>query len=400
MAPGSFPPGVTAASGCQSPWGTTQPGRWNARAGALRARRAQRLDRHRGIMALLAFCVTFWPVGCDELPEGKPFGVSTQPGLERRRQPGIIALVAAGRDDPLWPVLQASAKRYDRELCDRTVQYLVPEGNAPQDQIDLLRSLTDPNIVGLCVHLTNADALGPTLQRVHTDGRLVVSIGQPAPPELRAGHVGFQETAVGEALARATLDAVPDQGTVMLLHAGAEHPVYAERWRGFADIMRRNPRVAVLAELNCDGDPREARAMIRDRSARYPRLSAWVALADWPLRGLRLIDEAMPKGFQLITFGGLPDQWRLLRDGSSPALVAANYSSMGGLALQLCEVMIGNPERDKEVYTVDLRTVLPTNLDAYIEDWNAWTRLGDPPDAKPNPAQAGPARNDPWFADW
>jgi len=321
-----------------------------------------------GVLAVL------WLAGCEKKPKGQ----AGQPDHAGRRLNGVIAFVGAGQRDPLWPILKASAQRYDREMCTHEVQYLCPRGDSPQDQIDLLKSLTDITLRGVCVQLENAPALEPTLRELYNRGVLIVSMIKPAPEEIRVGHVGFNEEAVGEALATAVAEAIDDQGTLVLLDAGTKDPVYGRRLGGFEREIKRHGQIEVQAEIDCRMDAFEARKEIRERSARFPRLSAWVALDDWPLRGVGLTDQPLPTGSRLITFGGLPAQWPLIRDGTCPAVVAANYRELGMQALQACEVGAKRNSRFKAVYEAPLRIVRRSNLDAYINDWSSWLQIEEP----------------------
>lgn len=315
-----------------------------------------------------------WLAGCEEKSKDQ----AGRPDPAARRLNGVIAFVGAGQRHPLWPMLKASAERYDREMCLLDVQYLCPRGDSPQDQIDLLKSLTDIALRGVCVQLENAPALEPTLRDLYNRGIQIVSMIKPAPEEIRVGHVGFNESAVGEALADAAAEAIGDSGTLMLLHAGMKDPVYGPRLGAFENQIRRHAQIEVQAEMNCRMDPFEARKEIRERSARFPRLSAWVALDDWPLRGAGLTDQPLPTGCRLVTFGGVPDQWPLIRDGTCPAVVAANCRELGIQALQACEVATKRVSRFKTTYQAPLRTVRRSNLDAYIRDWSSWLRVESP----------------------
>ena len=247
-----------------------------------------------GVAIVLAAAAT----GCEDEPAG-PVDRSAA-----RRAGGVLAFVGAGPRDPLWPILKAGAERYDREMCMLHVDYHCPKGDSPQDQIELLQGLAGTKLRGLCIQLENVPALEPTLQDLYNRGVLIVSMIKPAPEAIRAAHVGFDEVAVGEGLADAAAQAVGEQGTVMLLHAGTGDPVYNLRLAGFDRRIAWYGQVKVLAEVDGRSDPAEGRRLIRDRFARFPRLSAWVALDDWPLRGLTLTDRPLPAGSRLVTLGG------------------------------------------------------------------------------------------------
>jgi len=330
------------------------------------------------LAAVLGACLI---CGCDEIPSADDAGSNA---VRPKRRSEVIAFVGAARRDPLWPMLKASAEQYNHDLCSMEVRFLCPAGDSPQDQINLLRSLDDPALQGLCIRINNIAAVEPALHRLHKRGMRIVSMVQPAPQELRVAHVGFDETAVGRALAQATARAIRDQGTIMLLHAGIEHPVYGLRLIGFEEEFMAHRRIKMLASIDCRMDPLQARSIIRERSKRFPRLSAWVSLGDWPLQGLGLADDALPAGCRFITFGGTPPHWALIRNGTSPVIVAANYREMGAKAVQYCEVAIRNPTQHfEERYAAPLRTIWSTNLDAYINDWSSWMQRATGTETKP-----------------
>ena len=226
------------------------------------------------------------------------------------------------------------------------------------EQIDLINSVVGDNLRGVCVQIDNLPAIERTLRDLYLHG---VKIG-----------------VAGSLLARRT-SAVCEPGAIMVLHAGTKDPIYSLRLAGFEAEMGRHRQIEVLAEIDCKMDVFDARKIIRERSERFPRLSAWVSLDDWPLRGISLTDQPLPTGTRLVTFGAYPDQWPLIRNGVLPIVVAANYREMGMQALEACEVAARNTSRFKPLYLAPLRTVQERNLDAFIADWSSWLRLDEPP---------------------
>lgn len=296
-------------------------------------------------------------------------------GEDPNARKGVIAFVGAGPNDELWPVLKAGAQRQLAAGATMRVQFLNPAGDAPLDQITLLKSLEQPDLRGVCVHLTEPQAVAPALRSLQLRGLAVVSMVQPAPLELRAGHVGLDESAMGRELARSAAAAVGSTGgTIMLLHAGADHRVYAVRYLAFLDQLKSERQLVLLGEFNCNADPHQAREIIRERSARYPRLSAWVAVADWAGGDRPGAQPLFPAGTKYITCGGFPSQWALVRDGVSPSLVAADYGEIGEHALRLCESAAREPAATNRLVQVAALPVTAVNLDAYIHRWEDWKR--------------------------
>lgn len=308
-------------------------------------------------------------IGCEDRPEA---GASEDAAARPKPEAGFIAFVGAGERDPLWPVLKASAERYARDTSLFEVRYFNTHGSSPQDQVELLAGLTDPKMRGICIHIIDAKALDPGLRRLYMGGVRIVSMLEPAPADIRAGHAGFDDDAIGRALAALTADALQQQGTIMVLHAEPLHPMYGPRLRSFDEAIASCPGIKVTMRRQCAGNPREAREIIQEWCERYPRLSAWVSMADWPLRELGAGTRVVPERCKLITFGGMPSHWPLIRDGTMPGVVGADYSELGAAAVQLCEQAIRKTASSVSVYGVPVRTVRAAELDTYIRDWQTW----------------------------
>lgn len=338
-----------------------------------------------GAMLLLAALGAFVSSSaCREDPQAKA-ELEAAERAALRRYNGLIVFVGSCERDPLWPILKASAQRYDQEMCMLEVRYLCPRNESPQEQIDLLKSVAGNNLRGVCVQIDNPPAVERALRELYGQGVQIVSMIKPAPQDIRAAHVGFDDAEVGAALGRAVVEVVGGKGTIMLVHAGTKDPVYSQRLAGFSAEMDRNRDIEILAEIDCRMDAFDARKIIRERSERFPRLSCWVSLDDWPLRGLGLLDKPLPAGCRLVTFGAYPHQWPLIREGSLPIVVAGDYQEMGRQALEACEVAARNTTRLKPTHTASIRTVHPGNLDEFISDWSSWLQVGE---EKVKPAQS------------
>ena len=338
--------------------------------------------RNRPGHLLLGMLAAVMLAGCED--RSLPPELASQPAdqsLFTRDEYGEIAVVGASASDPLWPVIQASARRFAPNI-EAQVRFHAPAAASPQAQIDLIRSLLTPNLRGLCVQVSEPAALSGVLQDAINRGVPVVSIGHPAPATVRVGHVGFDDDEIGRLLASAVAKALDDDGTIMVLHAGSEHPAYGLRLAGFRREIRLHPRIDVFAELDCRGSSLEARRLIRERMERYPRLDAWVWLDDWPLQDEADLSTLLGPTCKVVMFGGYPSHWPLLRSGRSPVVVTADFSELGAKAVQFCDTALREPSRFESRYHAPLRTVWSIMLDAFVADWNRWV-------APPEPATAG-----------
>jgi len=309
--------------------------------------------------------------GCDNNYENTDIP-SIQPPKKFTKN-SFIAFVGAGENNPYWPILKTGAQRYQEDLALHEIRFFSPQRQSPKSQRDLLKNIQDPDMAGLCIHIIDLDAVRSLLEEMCSRGIRIVSIINPAPQQIRVGHAGFNDEQIGEALAEATIKVLNGKGSIMLLHAGSEHPIYGTRLAAFEKKLGFHPDVEVFAKINCQGDPSQARNIIRQRSLRYPRLSAWVTLDDWPLRDVHNIDKLLPSGCKFITFGGIPRHWDLIRNRVAPQIVAANYRELGYKAAEFCDLEIWQESRMKHLYSAPVRIVHTTNLQEYIRDWNYWS---------------------------
>lgn len=328
------------------------------------------------IVGFLLPAIAVWGGGCRD---------DTGAALDqpvRNDAEGIIAFVGAGPDDPLWSVLKAGAEQSTVPGLGLEVRYFTPASGSARAQAELLAGMDQSDLRGLCIQVKDPEAIAPVLQRLRNQGVTIVSMVEPAPEQSRFAHVGLDETAVGRELARCTIQGLARAGgTIMVLHAGYTHPIYGPRYLAFSETIKRAANVTVLAEIDCGADPHEARRIIRERSERFPRLTAWVSIDDWPLQNGYPAEELFHPPTRYITFGGQPRHWPLITRGICPCILAAEYGQVGAKALQYCQSGARNASQEKRIIYVPLRTLTLISLEDYQSDWRRWTqgRQAPPP---------------------
>lgn len=288
-----------------------------------------------------------------------------------------IVFVAEGQNDPLWPVICAGADRYRADGGSFPLRYLTPEGEQPQDQNLLLTSLEAKRLRGVCVHVSDPEAVHDSLHSLRASGTAVVSIGAGVAQDARSAHVGFDNTIIGRLLADAVAETLANEGSIILMHAGLKDPVCGPRLWTFRERVRLHAGIEVLAEVDCAADPATALALMRDWSRRYPRLSAWVCLDDWPLRQKGTTTAAglgLPENCRLITFGGWPNHWPLIESGVMPVVVVPADGDFGAKAVRFCEAaLLGEqPKRVEDRYTIPVRLLRSRDLGEWMQDWRRW----------------------------
>lgn len=301
------------------------------------------------------------------------------------REPGFIAFVGASETDPVWPLLRASAERFDRTQNRIEVRYLAPDTATPDRQVRLVRDLVGPKLRGLCIQPLDAAALRPVLDSVRRRGAPIVTMLRPVDEFDVEGYVGVDESAAGRELAAATARLLGGKGHIMVIQAGDGDPAMKARQEAFRDAIRDATGIEVWASIDCGGDPAAARSELVARSARFPSISAWVSLAPWPLFDTSASDEALPAGLRLVTCGAEPRLWPFIESGVCAAVVAFDYQDAGARALEFCLQATTADHPTLRRYTLPIRVVTPADLAAYRKAWGAWASSATTTSASASP---------------
>lgn len=304
--------------------------------------------------------------GCEQSPQA-----TTQP--KRPKYDGTIAFVGAGPNDPIWPILRSGAKRFEQEQGVFDVRYVVPEAATSDSQAAAIRSLISPSLRGLCVQVINPQGLKPVLMAARQQGAVVITMLQEVEGIDRGGHVGYDDVKIGETLAQLTNRHLGGKGAIMVLHAGRKTRNQINRYKAFNDELSKYREIERWADIDCNGAPTVARREMAERTARYPRLSAWVSLGAWPLQQCLDGQSPIPAGQKIILDSPGSEAWSYIQSGVCPAAVAYNYHEAGMYAMQYCQTAVFAKSESVREYLVPIQTLTAANLDGYMKDWAFWS---------------------------
>lgn len=282
---------------------------------------------------------------------------------------GFIAFVGSHQDDPLWPTFRATAERYREGLTGFDLVTRAPKSRSVEEQIRILRELHSPEMRGLCIEPVDPQAIRELLCDLQTKGVAVVTMMQPMECEDPLPFSGVDELAVGRAIAEALREAVDGQGTVAILTSSKADRHLSDRILGFEERMRLETGLTVLKELDCAGDSSAGEAMVREYVERFPRLNAWAAMDNWPLRESDGERRLLPEGCQMVTTTPLPRYWPRLRDRTCAALIGARYDRIAESALRMCASVARSEPLQSTAYLAPSVTVTERNLSWFRKNW-------------------------------
>jgi ABC-type sugar transport system substrate-binding protein len=299
----------------------------------------------------------------------------------------LIAVVGAGQDDPLWPVLAGTAEAMRSELGTMELRVDAPDIVSPNAQADLIRHLHAEGAQALCVQVIDPLASRDLLERLRGRGVVVVTMVRPVESETPFDHCGWDEREVAERMAEELATRLPEGGHLALLvepdSSSAEsaprsssRPVSLsqERYRMLKYALSEYSRLEVLQEYPCDSAASALEAM-KQGLDEFPTLAGWVSLGNWPLRieqdalrpllageAARFLLAADPFLSRCAAFGG---DLRIVA-------VGADYGSIAPQAIGIARAILlkGGSFRGKG--RVPLKVVTNAGFEAFQRDWAAW----------------------------
>lgn len=297
----------------------------------------------------------------------------------RREQFVRVLFIGHAQDEPTWPVIQTEARRFAEKYANTAVEVEAPRTRSPRGQQELLRAAGRRGVQVICIMPSDPGAIRSIVGELSVSGIPIVAVGQDIQGAQCDAYCGPSDMEIGRSAARACGQILQERSKkVMLLHAGEDDPIHGMRLRGFrAEAPLWGP-VEILRDINCGGDPREARRMARAEAKRYPRIGCWVLLDDWPLRGLPEKEHLFSLGVTMVLCEDSPKNWPRLRDGQIQAVIG--YDIQAAIeeslfrAVRLARGDVSNTVRD---IFIPPEIITDKSLPGWEERWHAW-RAGLP----------------------
>lgn len=290
-------------------------------------------------------------------------------------------MVGAARDDPLWPVLRAAAARFQRSIRRFEIRVVAPESRSAALQSDLVESLPRDDLRGLCVQVFDPQASQKLLESARSNGLVVVTMMERIDTPRPFLHCGIDQREVGAALADALAELIPERGTVATL-VDSDDLVRGLRARGFADQIARYPRLTVLRELDCGGDPASALRLMQEATERFPGLDGWASMDASPVLH-QPQGRLLPPGCMLVVPGPLPELAREITTGRCQAVIVPDYDGIVTRALEMCMVALDGQIPTIRDYNAPLSRVTRASLAEFEAQWARWTAGAEPSKHRP-----------------
>jgi ABC-type sugar transport system substrate-binding protein len=308
--------------------------------------------------------------------------LATSAGCERAAPRADVeytfALIGSNPDHPAWPIVQAGARRFATDHPSMHIIFEAPQRDTPAAQQAVIGRVRQQRLDAMAIWPVSGASLVGVIDDLVGRGVPVVTVGVDAVDSRRVGFVGWDQRRVGESLADLAGRQIRRGRTLMVLHADERSEHLAMRWQALQSAMSAQTRLKALMELDCQGSPAAARQWIAERMQRYPDLSGWISLEDWPLRGMDEPESLLPAGCVMITCHPGPAYWPLVAE-SEAGFVATDYFQWGWRAMWIAYNVVRNVPLEAPDYYTPIEQITADNLPAWQQRWREW--LGTVPTA-------------------
>jgi len=302
---------------------------------------------------------------------------------------GFIAVVGAGENDPLWPILKGTARSH---WADLSTDYYGLRVKAPpvvsvNAQAKIVRRFQEMGMRGLCIQVIDPQATRQLLESLRTRGVVVVTMVTPVESNVPFDHCGWSDRDVGTRIAETLTSISPEGGYVATLvpvddrDKRPDRPLdiaIAQRSHEFKQRLSAYPTFKSVGEFPCSS-PQSARAQIVHSLRRFPTLRAWVSLGNGPL-----IDSAEAVGELesalhgdenriIITDNPLCCYWPGVDSNVRMIAVAADYGLVAPTAVGVAQAVLLQGGSSRDLGRIPLRIVDNAAFQNFRTDWNHWT---------------------------
>ncbi len=302
----------------------------------------------------------------------------------------FTVVMGAGEDDPYWPVIQATARRFwDRlGLRPEGLRVVAPRQTSVDAQVRMLRILKEEGMSALCLQVIDSDAIAPLLESFLADGVAVATMIDEINASMSINHCGWNHEALAGQILQTLLDRTNGGGPVTLVLprrtgpaqlVGSKDRRVASQVASFKKQLADYPGYRIVEEIEFDSSENLSQ-IIQRGLARFPTMRAYISfgpeplMADkgggWPAE--RILSEADETVF--IGLDPLPETWPAIASEGKVVLIGADYGEIAPLALGLTQSMLMQSGRFSSGSRVPFVVVDRISLSEFKEQWNTWIK--------------------------
>jgi ribose transport system substrate-binding protein len=220
------------------------------------------------------------------------------------------------------------------------VIYTGPDTADAAKQVQVLQDLVSRGVDGFAVAPMDGDSVIGVIEAAIKKGIKVITFDADSPKSQRVCFVGTNNEQGGHEAGKAFAEALP-KGKFAVITGGLASVNHNQRGDGFRKALKEAGGEYTEipgSPFPCNDDAAKSIQIIQDTLTRYPDLNGFFFSGGWPLFGapeayLRAVskhlDDIKTKKFVVIAFDTLPEELKILKQGSCNGLIGQRPYAMG-----------------------------------------------------------------------
>jgi ribose transport system substrate-binding protein len=287
-----------------------------------------------------------------------------------------IGIIGRELHNPIYQAAQLGAEDAARDLSrqysiDVELLTQTPDTEKGADQPQSMAELFVQNADGFVISPSESEAVRESIQFAQANGQKVVFFENSLPGLTPLAAVTADEAEAGRLAGEAILEVLPDRGRVAILTSAAADARLEQR---LAALRATLGYKRIHKIVSCKPNYQSAMRAIKEaQKADHDHLiSAWVFLADWPLRGMPALPWE-PGEIPAVAIQSSPSAFLYLDAGYIDTLIVHPYYEWGYQSVaHLIRHLHGKTATEAGRGISPPRPVNWENLAQYREDWKLW----------------------------
>ena len=201
-----------------------------------------------------------------------------------------IGLVGKSQSNPVFIAAYAGARVAAKEIGTKygvevSIDWQTPQTENPQEQAQAIEQLNHSGAAGIAVSCSNANILGPSINKAVNLGTHVICFDADASKSKRFAYYGTDDIEFGHMLVKELAQQMNEKGYVAILAGNKNAPNLQRRVQAVLEELKNYPSMSLVPNgiYYHDELPEKAAEVVARAQKANPQIGGWAFVGGWPL---------------------------------------------------------------------------------------------------------------------
>ena len=280
----------------------------------------------------------------------------------------VLALCPKALNNPYFNLVREGANAAAKELNLPEPMWVGSTDADAAKQVARINDLITGGAQGIAISPNAPDAVNAVITRAMDKKIPVITFDADAPKSKRIAYVGTDNFAAGKRAGQEMARVLGGQGDVLVVTGGLGAFNLNERIRGFREGIEGSG-VKVASLQACDDDQAKAHRIIQDYLLAHPQTAGIFAVGLWAVlpAGQIIRNKNLVGTVKVVGFDTLPEELKLVKEGTVEVLVGQRPYEMGRRSVQLLNDLVAGKKPSETVIDTGTDVVTKANVDQFLK---------------------------------